>query len=977
MNIFELIRIYNSMRSYFEAKYHAPLRSIAELLDDGADKVIRKLIDSNSVVGWGNTSDENVKNAVESYEFTFDRLMESERRRLDEDPRFEPEAEQKKEDDENVYIVDKVSERWFCQALEECYRECREKDPSLKDIEQADYEAFNQQWYQEIGDYMRLKYSRMWTRHLRPLHEDDQETINLIEMICGWDEKLPEYKKELVKYSENMEEREIQESVAATDSLHADIEDFVKRVDALHTRVEEMQKLPHEERDQKFFDDMEAVSKEAQEIVREREELDTRAIAVINAARNENVLNKTISGISGLTDKLTVMNTQITEQLEKHPDDLWLGQLSMDTGQLITASAHFLGLKQQEQKAGRTAREDHKQLGENTDVKISTIRTDVTSLEQYANNYRQEFVDKQAKKAKKEKDEKADADKMENLRHLRSQYKRFREVIDCIEDTTPYGKHHGTNHPEYARMLEAVQQYRNIAKEEMLDHPTPEQKQAMDNAYQACKAYIEVHLKRDKRGNASLGGQTYTVGKLRKQAAVCMYECLAEMGADPVEAELEPTAAYKKKHITREDLDSLKASLEASAMNYESGRRAGIVFEEKAYANLEYVRQDHLKDYGKQADAQRVKNDAKNIRKRTQDEEGVKMADRLRETLPKLKLPKNKEQCMAELNAIEKICAESAYFDYKGYYKKQVVQLMDNYYKVKADPTAYTEEMFDQLIATNDGLYMYMVPLRKINNRSVENFKARAEELWAYVQEIKVLNQDPKSFYYGETNDAWSQFEPVYKEYLETSQKEKDIPDAKIGIHGELIKEAAVEPARDAPAARNRNPLHNALYALAAAGKWSTDNRQLPGGMEQVNKSALSYYNAKDADKQACLNHLYSTCIDYLNAPSDDTKEASVCRQAVSGLVQTIYRQRGACPEFHMAASHYEDAAKLSGMEPVIPRAVNDRDAANTLNELTTSYKDLLHKAEGQPSRGSQNSNTNNKGRISLPADAGHRPAKG
>ncbi len=992
MNIFELIRIYNSMRSYFEANYHASLSSISTLMGDGASSVIRKLVADNNKKTADRTYEENVAEAVSQFKLRFDTLMESERRRMNDDPdanpTLKPEVKQEEDEEKPVYIVDKVDSYWFNKALEDCYRECLRKDPSLKGIKKEDYEQFNLQWDNKIGHKMKLKYSQS-VPYLPRLSKEDQADIDYIDMVSGWDDKLLDYKKKLTQYTKDIDEQEITGSAAVIDKLHTDIEAFLRRVDALHARVDEMNHLPDKLRDQKFIDDVETVSKEAEEIVRERQELSERTRAALDAVKDEKKLDDAVSDVRTLTEDLTTMHTEVSGQLEKYPEDIWLGQLSADTQQLQTISSRILELKQRDLKTNQTILADQKQFGNDaTAAKIGTINNDLGSLRSWVKNQSTYVAYQQEKKVR---DEKEDLDREEDIKHHQriEHHRRLREAIDCILDTTAYGKHHGVNHPEYARMLEAVQQYRSIAKEEMLDHPTPEQKQAMNNAYRACKDYLEVHLKRDSKGKASLGGQKYTVGKLRKQAAVCMYECFIKIGADPVEEETQPTRAYKKRHITRDDLDSLKESLEASAMDYRDQRRGDTIFDEKAYANLEYVRRDHLQVYEKLVDPQRVKNDAKNIKKRTHDEEGVKMAGRLRKTLPKLKLPKNKEQCMAELDEIEKICAESAYYDYKGYYKRHVVKLMDNYYKVKADPSAYTEAMFDQLIETNDELYMTVRPLRKNNNRSLRNFKARVEELWAYVQEIKVLNQDPKSFHYGASNEAWSQFVPAYEEYLETSQKEKDIPDAHIDIHGKVIEEIVEEPAREeraadnlepakgALAAANKNPLHNSLYALVVAGKWSADNKQLPDNMEQVNRSALSYYNAKAADKQECLNHLYSTCINYLEAAPEHTDEAAVCRQAVSGLVQTVYRQRSAFPEFNMAATHYEDTVRLSGKEPTVPKAVNNEDAVKKLKELTSSYKDFLQKAEGQPTHGKQNANVNNKGRASLPADGGHCPAKG
>lgn len=997
MTIFELIRIYNSMRSYFEANYHASLSGIFTLLDDGAASVIDKLVSDNNKKTAERTYEENVAYAVNTFKFRFDTLMESERRRLNADPEYHPDIEPKgkeEQEEEPLYFADKVDSYWFNEALETCYRECLRNDPSLQGIKKETYEEFNIQWRDKIGTYMTSKYSRMNVHYLPELSKDTQAEIARIDMISSWDQKFPAYKKELTKYAEEIDEHEIRESAKATDKLHADVDAFIRKVDVLHTRIRELKSLPEGLRDQKFIDDVEAVSKEAEEILREREELSERTHAALSAAKNEKVLDTAVNAIRTLTDNITAIHTEVDTQLEKYPEDLWLGQLSMDAQQMQMLSSRMLELKQQDLKTNQMIRTDQKRCNDDTRVKINSINDDVSALGSWVRDQRGYVAYRQAEE---ERNAKVELDADESAMHLRRirQHRRIREVLECITDTSAYGKHHGVNHPEYAQMLEAVRQYMATANEEMLDHPTPEQKQAMNRAYQACKAYLEVHLKRDRSGKASLGGQSYTVGKLRKQAAVCMYECLIDIGADPAEAEIEPTRAYKKKHITREDLGSLKASLEASAMDYHSDRVGNTVFDEKAYADLEYVRRDHLKIYEKLVNQQRLKNDAKDIKRRDLDEEKVVMAQRLRKTLPKLKMPKNREACMAELEAIRKICEETGYTDYKTFVQPVIKNLMDNYYKVKADPESYTEAMFDQLVYANDEFYMYSVPLRKINNHSVENFKARAEELWAYIQEVKYINQDPKSFHFPAPNNTWDGFVQAYATYLETSQKEKNIPDAKIDIHGnavieeKVLQEAVAEEqivgnekaavkdasAKDKQAAPNRNPLHNPLYALVVAGKWSEDNSQLPGSMEQVNKSALSYYNAKAADKQDCLNRLYNTCIDYLEAAQEQTDEAKVCRQAVSGLVQTIYRQRSAVPEFGIAITHYEDAARLSGKEPAVPKVVHIEEAAKKLKELTSSYKDLIRK-EGQPAHIRQNVNIN-KGRMSLPADGGHQPVKG
>ncbi len=169
------------------------------------------------------------------------------------------------------------------------------------------------------------------------------------------------------------------------------------------------------------------------------------------------------------------------------------------------------------------------------------------------------------------------------------------DAYNAIRDTKDYGR---KSHEPFHNMLSALRDYKLSCNGNGAIKYTGAQKaEAAKRVHDACVAYLEKHVVTDKSGKTKIGGQTYTVGALRKQAAVQILELMEELPeyqkAIQKEAEdkkagiAEPENQAKGKNGTREKIDfnQLKGALKESLEKHTKTK--SNVKEKAAYADLE------------------------------------------------------------------------------------------------------------------------------------------------------------------------------------------------------------------------------------------------------------------------------------------------------------------------------------------------------------------------------------------------------
>lgn len=125
-----------------------------------------------------------------------------------------------------------------------------------------------------------------------------------------------------------------------------------------------------------------------------------------------------------------------------------------------------------------------------------------------------------------------------------------------------------------------------------------EEKQAAAKAlHDACAAYLEKHIIRDKNGHTKIGGQTYETGAMRKQAAVQVMELLENLPEyqqaiqkeqDDLVIQEEIAPQKKGKEVKKEKINfnQLKGDLKESLSRHTKAKQI-VPGKEKAYADLE------------------------------------------------------------------------------------------------------------------------------------------------------------------------------------------------------------------------------------------------------------------------------------------------------------------------------------------------------------------------------------------------------
>lgn len=184
----------------------------------------------------------------------------------------------------------------------------------------------------------------------------------------------------------------------------------------------------------------------------------------------------------------------------------------------------------------------------------------------------------------------------ERLKRLEDNKNARQEIFDnymAIKDTSDYGR---KSHDTFHRMVEALRDYKMTHNEELKS--SEEQKQAAAKAlHDACAAYLEKHIVKDKNGNTKIGGQTYETGAMRKQAAVQIMELLEDLPEyqqavqkeqDDLVIEEEIAPPKKGKEVKKEKINfnQLKDELKSSLSRHTKNKQVAPG-KEAAYADLE------------------------------------------------------------------------------------------------------------------------------------------------------------------------------------------------------------------------------------------------------------------------------------------------------------------------------------------------------------------------------------------------------
>lgn len=184
----------------------------------------------------------------------------------------------------------------------------------------------------------------------------------------------------------------------------------------------------------------------------------------------------------------------------------------------------------------------------------------------------------------------------ERLQRLENNKKARQEIFDnymAIKDTSDYGR---KSHDTFHRMVDALRDYKLTHNEELKS--SEEQKHAAAKAlHDACAAYLEKHIVKDKNGTTKIGGQTYETGAMRKQAAVQIMELLEDLPEyqqavqkeqDDLVIQEEIAPQKKGKEVKKEKINfnQLKDELKSSLSRHTKNKQVAPG-KEAAYADLE------------------------------------------------------------------------------------------------------------------------------------------------------------------------------------------------------------------------------------------------------------------------------------------------------------------------------------------------------------------------------------------------------
>ncbi len=186
----------------------------------------------------------------------------------------------------------------------------------------------------------------------------------------------------------------------------------------------------------------------------------------------------------------------------------------------------------------------------------------------------------------------------ERLKRLEDNKNARQEIFDsymAIKDTRDYGR---KSHEPFHQMINALRYYKATQMEDAMNVFTDKQKQqAAKDLHDACAAYLEKHIIRDKSGSTKIGGQTYETGAMRKQAAVQVMELLEtlpeyqqaikkEQNDLVIQEEIAPVKKGNEVKREKMNFNQLKGDLKASLSKHTKAKPVAPD-KDAAYADLE------------------------------------------------------------------------------------------------------------------------------------------------------------------------------------------------------------------------------------------------------------------------------------------------------------------------------------------------------------------------------------------------------